>query len=127
MRMAEFAYARLYADERHESRWDAGTLPLTTKDFAPPAAPLGVSAFQAAKGYVVIELPVGWGGQEPHPSPSRQMLFCLSGSFTVMASTGEARSFQAGDALLLEDTMGKGHVTEVTSTTPVTCVMIALA
>jgi hypothetical protein len=124
--MAERTYARLYADSTLESRWGQFEVPLSTRDFAPPAAPLGVSAFHPATGYVLIELPVGWGGEKPHPSPGRQLLVCMSGSFRVTASTGEARSFGAGDILLLEDTAGKGHVTEVTSSTPVTCLMIAL-
>ncbi|MCA8895218.1 MAG: hypothetical protein KDJ44_12650 [Rhodoblastus sp.] len=43
-----------------------------------------------------------------------------------MASDGECRDFQAGDALRLDDTSGSGHVTTVTSSVPVTCVMVAL-
>ncbi|MFZ4809431.1 MAG: hypothetical protein ACOYLQ_19420 [Hyphomicrobiaceae bacterium] len=120
-------YVSLYADDRGESHFDLHDVPMTMKEFAPPAAPLAVSDPQAASSFVLIQLPVAWGGDEPHPSPSRQMLYCLSGSFMVTASDGDARSFQAGDALLLEDTNGKGHVTEVTSSTPVNCVMILLS
>ena len=120
-------YVRLCADDRGESHFDLHDVPMTMKEFAPPAAPLAVSDPQAASSFVLIQLPVAWGGDEPHPSPSRQMLYCLSGSFMVTASDGDARSFQAGDALLLEDTSGKGHVTEVTSSIPVNCVMILLS
>jgi hypothetical protein len=55
------------------------------------------------------------------------MLFMLSGSFRVKPSLGEARTFVAGDGLLMEDTSGKGHMTEVTSDDPVKAVMIRLA
>jgi hypothetical protein len=100
---------------------------MTLADFAPPAAPLAVSARQEASGFVVVQLPVAWSGDEPHPTPSRQMVYCLSGSFRITASDGETRSFGPGDALMLTDTTGNGHVTEVTSSVPVNCVMIALA
>jgi len=74
---------------------------------------------------VVIQLPVAWFGDEPHPSPGRRMVYCLSGSFRITATDGETRSFGPGDALMLADTTGNGHVTEVTSSVPVNCVMKA--
>ncbi len=55
------------------------------------------------------------------------MLYCLSGSFKVMAIDGGSRSFETGDALLPTDANGKGHATEVTSSVPVNRLMIALA
>ena len=116
MRKAIMKVLRLYADDSGESHFDTHEIAMTLQDFAPPAAPLYISEAQAATRYVVIRLPLGWGG-EPHPSPSRQMLFCLSGSFRVSASDGESRSVAAGDALLLADTSGKGHSTSVTSDT----------
>ena len=119
--------ARLYADELGESRLESLTIPMSPKDFAPPAAPFKVADAQPAQNYVIIELPVGWGGTEPHPTPGRHMLFMLSGSFRVKPSLGEARTFVAGDGLLMEDTSGKGHMTEVTSDGPVKAVMIRLA
>jgi hypothetical protein len=119
-------YVRIFADDRGESHFDVHNVPVTMKEFAPPAAPLAVSAPEAASSFVLIQLPVAWGGDEPHPSPSRQMVYCLSGSFKITVSDGEARSFQAGDGLLLADTNGKGHVTEVTSSIPVNCVMITV-
>jgi quercetin dioxygenase-like cupin family protein len=118
---------RLYADELGESRLASLTIPMSQKDFAPPAAPFKVADAQPAQSYVIIEIPVGWGGTEPHPTPGRHMLFMLSGSFRVTPSLGEARAFVAGDSLLMEDTSGKGHMTEVTSDCPVKAVMIRLA
>jgi hypothetical protein len=97
------------------------------KRFAPPAAPLRVTDLQPAQHYVIIELPVGWGGAVPHPAPGRHLFLCLSGSFQVTASSSETRSFATGDGLLLEDISGKGHTTVVTSNEPVRAVMIRLA
>ncbi len=120
-------FARLYADDSGESRFANVTTPLQLKEFAPPAAPFHVTELQPAQGYVVIDLAVGWGGTEPHPAPARHMVFILSGSLRVTASTGETRSFAAGEGVLLEDTSGKGHITEVILATPARAVMIRLA
>ena len=124
--MVQFKFVRLYSDELGDSHFDDQSLAMTLTQLAPPAAPLPVSARQEASGFVVIQLPVGWGGDKPHPSPGRRMVYCLSGSFRITATDGETRSFGAGDAIMLADTTGHGHVTEVTSSVPVNCVMIAL-
>lgn len=76
--MTLFGYARLFADDQGESHFDFGEFAMSTKRFAPPAAPLAVSSFQTASGFVVIQLPAGWGGDAPHPTPGRQLLCCLS-------------------------------------------------
>jgi hypothetical protein len=72
---------RLHADVFGESRFESLTIPMLQKEFAPPAAPLHVTDAQPASHYVVIELPVGWGGTEPHPTPGRHILFCLPANF----------------------------------------------
>lgn len=118
---------QLHVDPFGESRFDTVAMPMATKAFAPPAAPLRVTELQPAQHYVIIELPVGWGGAVPHPAPGRHLFLCLSGSFQVTASSSETRSFATGDGLLLEDISGKGHTTVVTSNEPVRAVMIRLA
>ena len=117
---------RLYADEKGESHLDSVEISMTLQEFAPPAAPLYVTEAQAASRFVVVQLPVAWGGGTPHPTPGRQMLFCLSGSFQVTSSDGDSRPVSTGEALLMTDTTGKGHSTAVTSDIPVTAVMIRL-
>jgi quercetin dioxygenase-like cupin family protein len=109
-----------------ESHFDNFDISRALTDFAPPARPLFVSPVEKASGYVVIRLPVGWVG-DPHPSPRRQILFCLSGAVKITASDGEIRTIKAGDAWLMEDTNGKGHRTEVASDEPFDAVIILLA
>lgn len=116
---------RLFADEAGESRFDTYDVSLALQDFAPPAGPLHVSEPEAATRYVLIRLPVGWNGKR-HPTPRRQILFCLRGAMRVTASNGDAREVVAGDAWLMADTTGKGHTTEVISEGPVDAVIIQL-
>src|SRR5215471_11344091 len=56
----------------------------------------------------------------------RMMAFSLSGCTRVTASSGESHTFVAGDCLLLDDTSGKGHSTEVISDLPARWVFIRL-
>jgi hypothetical protein len=114
---------RIYADATGESRFDEHDLKLTLKEFAPPAPPLFISDSYPAKTFLLVTLPVGWTG-EMHVSPKRQAMFCLSGSLKVTSSLNEARIIEAGMGWLMEDTTGKGHVTEVISSVPVTGIIV---
>lgn len=123
---ASFPVACLREDQTGVSHFETLQIDRPRTEFAPPAPPLYVSDPGRAMSYLMVHLPPGWVG-EPHPSPGRQLLFCLSGAFTVTAGDGETRSFGAGDAFLMEDTQGPGHRTEVTSGGPVDAVIIRLA
>ena len=120
-----YEFVLLTEDEAGESHFRTGEIPRALRNFAPPAPPFFVSAMQTASGYVVIRLPVGWVG-EAHPSPHRQILFCLAGTLRVTASDGEPRMINTGDAFLMEDTRGKGHRSEVISSEAVEAVIIQL-
>ena len=122
---APYPFVLLTEDDAGESHFTTGEIARTLRDFAPPATPFLVSAVETASGYVVIRLPVGWAG-EPHPSPYRQILFCLAGALRVTASDGDSRIVRTGDAFLMEDTGGKGHRSEVISDEPVDAVIVQL-
>jgi quercetin dioxygenase-like cupin family protein len=108
---------RLYADESGESHFGADDIPLNLEDDSPPAKPHYFSDPQDASTYVLVECPLGWGG-ELHPTPRRQIVVCTAGTMRVTTSLGESRDLSPGDAVSLEDTSGKGHISLVTSTTP---------
>jgi hypothetical protein len=109
-----FNVIRTLTDSNGKSQLDSYTVAQKLQQFAPPADPVFVSERMPASGYVVIFMPPGWVGK-PHPSPRRQILFCLSGGMRITSSTGEARTLAPGDAWLMGDTTGEGHKSEVTS------------
>jgi hypothetical protein len=109
-----FNVIRTFTDDQGRSQFDSYAVPETLQPFAPPADPVFVSERAPASGYVVIYMPPGWVGK-PHPSPRRQILFCLSGGMRITSSTGEIRTLGVGDAWLMGDTTGEGHKSEVTS------------
>ncbi|HLW10435.1 MAG TPA: hypothetical protein VKX35_08550 [Fermentimonas sp.] len=46
-----------------------------------------------------------------HHAPQRQYIVLIDGGVEIETSLGEARQFQTGEILLVEDTTGKGHRT----------------
>lgn len=80
--------------------------------FAPPAPTMPISATKAATGLLYLVLPAEWGGAQ-HPSPRRQVAFCLSGRLRVEAGDGEVREFGPGAIWRMEDVSGSGHTTTV--------------
>ena len=47
-----------------------------------------------------------------HPAPRRQYIINLDGGVKITASDGEAREIGAGEVILVEDTHGKGHLSQ---------------
>jgi len=108
-----FTYTRLYSDEKNESHFEDAQLDLALMEYAPPAAPLALSAFTPARQFGFMQAPAGWSS-DWHPTSVRTMFFVLSGEWEVTASDGETRRFAAGSVLLAQDTDGKGHRSRVT-------------
>jgi hypothetical protein len=47
-----------------------------------------------------------------HPAPRRQYIINLDAGVRITASDGESRIIGAGEVLLVEDTTGKGHLSQ---------------
>ena len=120
-------YIRIYSDENGESHFEDLETELVPVDFAPPAAPLNIAQFLPATQSLWVGAPVGWAGDEPHPSPRRQVFCMLQGEVEVTASDATVRNFPTGGILLLEDTEGKGHSTRVISEQDVLILAVVLA
>jgi hypothetical protein len=116
---------RLFANDSGASCFETLEIARQLRDFAPPAAPLWSSDIAPASGYTVVRLPIGWNG-EKHPTPKRFILFGLRGRMRITPDIGEPRIIAAGDVLMMEDTTGAGHFTEVISGAPFDAVMIQL-
>jgi hypothetical protein len=108
----ELTFSRLVPDADGSSHFEPFAIPLALRTFAPPARPFSVSPLAAATECGFLHLPAGWFG-EMHPSPIRMWIFVLSGEMLFEAGNGDQRRIGAGDALLLEDTTGRGHVSRV--------------
>ena len=92
-------------------------------EYAPPAPSFGISEPIDAMRYVMVEFPAGWDS-DLHPTPRRQLCVVLSGEIEAVASDGTAVVYKAGDALLMEDTEGKGHSAKVVSRSDALALMV---
>jgi hypothetical protein len=111
-------YLRIFSDSDGCSHFETLNIELKTNDYAPPATPLNTSAVESAKAMLFLELPVGWFG-EWHPTPVKQWLMLLTGESEFETGDGERCRRKAGQAVMLDDTKGKGHRTRVIGDVPV--------
>ncbi len=105
---------RLVANADCSSGFVDAEMEMTSRDVAPPAAPLDVTAAMTASGVIFWRAPAGWDGRQ-HPAPARQWAFVLEGAIEVEAGNGESRYLGPGDGILLEDVTGAGHTSRVIS------------
>ena len=108
-------YIRLFADSGGETHFEDVRVRLEAANFAPPAPPIDLSAYYPAERYAFCRFPAGWYG-DWHPTPRRQVFFLLSGQMEVEVSDGEVRHLDPGSIVLVEDTVGSGHVSRVVGT-----------
>ena len=106
--MSSIEYLRIFADDEGCSHFETKTIDLEAKDYAPPAPSLNTSIVASADNSVFLELPIGWYG-DWHPTPVRQWLVLMSGMCEFEAGDGEKITRKAGDVVMLNDMIGKGH------------------
>ncbi len=104
-------YVRLYTDDESVARFEDLEFEFAPADFAPPAPPVDVSPPTPASAVMMLRFPAGWADPE-HPAPARQWMYLLSGEASITAG-GETRRFQPGAVLLVEDTEGPGHASQM--------------
>ena len=70
-----------------------------------------LSASQPAKSIIFRETP-GSYDYDWHPAPRRQYIINLDAGVRITVSDGEVREIGGGEILLVEDTHGKGHISQ---------------
>jgi hypothetical protein len=118
-------YVRLFAAPDGETHFEELALDLTSRPAAPPAPPLPVSDWQSAERMNFASFPVGWHGEDIRVAQPTMVVW-MAGSCAVQSSDGETRHFHAGDVLLVDDMIGKGHGTWNVGNDPVLAVAIQL-
>src|SRR5215213_11334202 len=61
-----------------------------------------------------------------HPAPRRQYIINLDAGVQITASDGESRVMGAGEVLLVEDTTGKGHLSQAVGNQLRHCIFVAM-
>lgn len=118
-------YLKIFTDAEGETHFKDVEIKLKLDEFAPPAPPLMVSQFNPVTRYAFTLFPSGWFG-DWHPTPKRQVFFMRSGKMDVKVSDGETRRLEPGSIIMLEDTIGKGHVSKVVGSEDVLAAVVQL-
>lgn len=110
-------YTRIYTGDDGETHFDDVSVTFRYEDYGTniPTVWLSEGGLMDVKGFHFVSMPAGWDGGKPHPAPARQFIMPLSGRMEFEVSDGEKRVFGPGDVLLVEDTTGKGHVSQMVS------------
>jgi len=107
----------IYGDERGETHFRKSDVELNLRDFAPPSAPLEISAEIPATTSLFLVAPPGWD-DAVHPSPRQQFAILLDGMLQVTLTDGESTMMKPGDIVLLNDQDSKGHLSQVRGDRP---------
>src|SRR5262245_8966553 len=92
----------------------------------PGASPQSlVTPFLDAAQIVFLRLRLGYRS-DWHPAPRKQFVMVLEGAMEVEAGDGNRREFRAGSVLLVTDTQGRGHRTNVLGEREVVLVRVAV-
>ena len=101
-----FNVTRIYSDSDGNSHFEDIEISLTD------AGNIGkLSAGLAAKEIIFREVEPSYDWNF-HTAPQKQYIILLDGEIEIETSLGDKRTFQAGEVLLVEDTIGKGHKTK---------------
>ena len=61
-----------------------------------------------------------------HPAPRRQYIINLDAGVRITASDGESRVIGAGEVILVEDTRGKGHLSQAVGAKLRHCIFVPI-
>jgi len=109
---------RIYATPDGESHFGEVDIAMTLTRSFPDGAPVehsaryeaSRSAFYEASRVRFVHIPAGAREADFHKPPGRLLQIWLDGEVEFETSDGETRRVSAGNAVLVEDTHGKGHI-----------------
>ena len=78
-----------------------------------------------ATGIIFREVPPTYD-LDWHPAPRRQYIINLDAGVEITASDGETRKIGAGEVTLVEDTIGKGHLSKALEGKMRNCIFVTL-
>ena len=105
-------YVRIFNDEAGESHFEDVSLPEVVVAPEQGVAELTLSDSVPVDRAIFVSLPGDEQAPDWHTAPRRQFVVVLDGGVRIEVSDGEVRDLPAGSVVLVEDTTGRGHVTE---------------
>ena len=100
----------IYATPDGESHFGEVEIATTMTPLFPNEAPFELSAYYPASSIRFVHIPAGVREAGFHIPPDRLLAIWLDGQVEFETSDGQVRRLSAGNAVLVEDTHGKGHI-----------------
>ena len=105
-------YVRIWADGAGESHLDDIALDVSVSSAEPGVAELWVTAGVDVDRAHFVAVQAVDQAPDWHCAPRRQFVVFLDGWVRITVSDGESRVLPPGSVVLVEDLVGRGHVTE---------------
>lgn len=123
----EMLISYLYANDNGESQFDTLKVPLQAfySDYNGVRS-RSERTVGAVRGDVIFARTPASYEHGYVNAPRRQLIVYLSGVIEVTSSAGETRVFRAGDLLVVEDTVGRGHISRSASESDRKCLFLPL-
>ncbi|CAF0825895.1 unnamed protein product [Didymodactylos carnosus] len=118
--MATAKVTRLYSDDKGESHFDEVTAPLNDQGV------IGFISEAIGSTNIFFRYTPGDYNFDLHNAPRRQFIINLDASVKVTVSDGESRILPPGSILFVEDTNGKGHISQAVDSKPRNSIFIAV-
>jgi hypothetical protein len=100
----------IYATPDGESHFGEVEIATTMTPLFPNEAPFELSTYYPASSIRFVHIPAGVREAGFHIPPDRLLAIWLDGQVEFETSDGQVRRLSAGNAVLVEDTHGKGHI-----------------
>ena len=104
-------YIRIWADADGESHLEPVSLDEETSPAEPGVAPLVVASAVPVDRVHFVTVRAATQAPDWHTGPRRQFVTFLTGGVTIETSDGARQDLDAGSTVLVEDLVGRGHVT----------------
>lgn len=101
---------RIFATPDGHSHFGEVEIDMPLSPLFPNEAAFELSAYFPASQVRFVRIPPGVREAGYHTPPSRLLAIWLDGEVEFETSDGEVRRVPAGNAVLVEDTHGKGHI-----------------
>lgn len=101
---------RIFATPDGHSHFDEVEIDMPLSPLFPGEAPFELSAYYPASHVRFVHIPAGVREAGFHTPPSRLLAVWLDGEVEFETSDGAIRRVPGGQAVLVEDTHGRGHI-----------------
>lgn len=108
-------FPKIYSDDYGDTHFGIHETMDRELAMGPPPNPMGLmSDFGPVSTLSIFSVPAGTAAPA-HTAPQPYVVIILAGEGEVIASDGESKTFHAGEVLVCDDVIGKGHITRATS------------